>query len=86
MRFDWTLNAGHVLTAGSMVAAVILSYSNLRQEIALQDFRVQVIERTLSAMADQNTRITVIERSIINLPDKLDDLAGTLRRIEGQQP
>ena len=86
MRFDWTLNAGHVLTAGSMVAAVILSYSNLRQEIALQDFRVQVIERTLSAMADQNTRITVIERSIVNLPDKLDDLAGTLRRIEGQQP
>ena len=85
MRFDWTINAGHLLTAASMVAAVILSYSNLRQEIALQDLRLQVMERTISAMSDQSTRIAVIERVVNNLPEKIDSISDTLRRIE-QQP
>lgn len=86
MKFDWTLNFGHVLTAGTMLTAIILSYGNLSKSMALIELRLTTAETSIALMANQNTRITVLETLVNDLPDKLDEMAGTLRRIDEQQP
>lgn len=86
MKFDWTLNFGHLLTAGTMLTAIILSYGNLNKQIALIELRLSVAESGLATMANQNTRITVLERVVNDLPDKLDEMRSTLRSIEGNLP
>ncbi len=86
MRFDWTLNFGHVLTAGAMLTAIFLSYGNLNKQLALIELRLSVAERGLTTMADQSTRIAVLERVVNELPDKLDEMSSTLRTIEGSLP
>lgn len=82
MKFDWTLNAGHILTAGAMVASVALAWGNLRQDTALMDQRLGVLERTVERMADQTTRISVLERVVNDLPDKMDDVVSAIRQLQ----
>lgn len=83
MKFDWTLNFGHVLTAGTMLAAIFLSFGNLSKSIALIDQRLETAENSIALMANQNVRISVLERVVNDLPDKIDSVTDTLRRIEG---
>lgn len=84
MKFDWTLNFGHVLTAGTMLTAIILSYGNLSKAIALIELRLATAETSISLMANQNTRITVLERVVNELPDKMDDVILAIRQIQSE--
>jgi hypothetical protein len=83
MRFDWTLNAGHILTAGAMVASVFLAWGNLKSTDALTDLRLRTLEAGFSAMADQNGRLLVLENIVRSVPNQLDGISEQLEQLNG---
>lgn len=89
LRFDGTVNAGHLLTAAAMVGSVFIAYSNIRQDQAILEVRVSALAETVTTLADtiaamrgQETRISVVEQVVRDLPAKLDNINRTLGRIE----
>jgi hypothetical protein len=83
MRFDWSINAGHLLTAAAMVASVFLAWGNLRTTDALTELRLRNLEAGFAAMADQNGRLLVLENVVRSLPNKLDNITEQLEQING---
>lgn len=89
-HFDGTITAGNMLTVAavvvSMVSAVFVSYSALKQNDMAQEFalsalasRVTIVEAQLTPLAEQANRITRIETQInfmssilTRMEDKID--------------
>lgn len=89
LKFDATVNAGHILTAAAMVGSVFLAYSNIKRDQAVLEVRITGIVETVATLADtvatmrgQETRISVLETVVRGLPEKLDAINRTLGRIE----
>ena len=73
MKWDPTISAGHVMTAGALVVSVMLAYADLKERIAL-------VERDQSRFESQYGEDKEQFRNAIERFDrKLDDIRRELK-------
>lgn len=78
-RFDYSLNLGHVITAVSVLVAVLLAWSNLRNKVETHDAQIAEVKQSVEK----------VDAKIMKLDDKasesnvlLHELAVSVR-LEG---
>jgi hypothetical protein len=84
MRFDNTINLGHLLTFAGFIASGFAAYSTLDKRITVQEMRTPVIEqrlqeneaRTRELLGDIKADMKDVRRSV-------DDLARTMSTTKG---
>lgn len=89
VKFDWSLNLGHVLTAMTGLVAVLFAWSNLKNKVETHDTQI----------SDVKESVRVVDAKVSKLDDKanesnvlLHELAATVRsegakiRAGQQQP
>jgi uncharacterized protein involved in tellurium resistance len=84
MRFDNTINLGHLLTFAGFIASGFAAYSTLDKRITVQEMRTPVIEqrlqeneaRTRELLGDIKADMKDVRRSV-------DDLARTMSTAKG---
>lgn len=86
-RFDFTLNLGHIVTAGSLIAAVSWWASQTEAQISAVRSEIQLVQATLDAKIGENRmRVEALDgRTSVVLRDIDRRLAEIQRAIETER-
>jgi hypothetical protein len=74
MKYDATINLGHVLTIVSILGGGLMAYSSVKETLATQDARISNIEVREAERVLSNRRIS----------DRLDQMSEVLFQIKGR--
>lgn len=73
MKWDGTINLGHVLTIISILGTGAVAYTSVMSRIANHDIRIETLE----------TRDQQRTNTLIRFADRLDQIAEGVARIDG---
>lgn len=78
-RFDYSLNLGHVITAISVLVAVLLAWSNLKNKVETHDAQISEVKQSVEKV---DAKLTKIDDKASESNILLHELAVSVR-IEG---
>lgn len=81
-RFDPTINWGHILIAVSFFVGGLLAWGDLKSDLRVDDLRIQIMEKSQTAMAAAITKLA--EKSVTDAlqDEKIKDLDTRLGVVE----
>lgn len=74
LKFDGTINLGHVLTTITMIIGIAIFLSKTETRIALAENRINAIEKTNEGIPDLKTDVAVIKSSLVDIKTTVDDI------------
>ncbi len=84
IKFDPTINLGHILTFASMVAAVMASYSLLDKRVGVLEERSNAaIAQAADRQSEQKESLREIKSDIKDLQRSVNDIS---RAVAGKRP
>lgn len=85
VRFDNTINLGHVLTFAGFIASGFAAYATLDKRITVQETRMPVIEQRLQENEARTKEVlTDLRGDMKDVRRSVDDLARTMSTKGGR--
>lgn len=76
MRFDWTINLGHVLMILTLMGSVFIAYSNVIRTQDRQDLRITALEQSAA-------KREAFESTVVNQLSSISVDIGVLKDRQG---
>ncbi|WP_127524670.1 hypothetical protein [Mesorhizobium sp. Z1-4] len=83
LKFDTTINAGHILIVAGMAISVFLAYSDLLRSIDRHEIRIGTIERQTDSNADIQRQIL---QTLTTIREDIATLKAQTRRDSNTDP
>ena len=84
LKFDPSINAGHILTFCGFIAAGTAAYYGARIELSIVDQRLKAVEGQITKMADVLVQDARQDMRIISLEKRMNRVETCRARIEGE--
>ena len=76
MKFDWTVNFGHLLIMGGLIASGVSIYITIAVKMSNYDLRMTSVEKSMMSNDTQNAQIiqqlSTLQRDVAVVKDRLE--------------